>query len=237
MLFKSERKMFGRTATQEKVDEEVLHLESIRNSIKEIIEWDKDRLQFTPDYPTLSQRRSHLFFVPDDMAQLQHNHNLIHGGSLSGFYPLAYGYTTKRFSFVKKELGLKSFPIALELSRDTQDNLPVWMSDEYRLRGEIYAIRPQQFIVLDTHRQNGVQFERVKLNINIGFQKYYKRKGKPDYFLEREEMITVPMFMYVGREAYWKDQLEAGFFDFKQVTLKVEDRLWLREYYEYSRVR
>jgi len=229
--------MLFKTSAQEKINEEVLHMEHLRNTIKDIIEWDKDRLQFTPDYPDLSQSRAHLLFVPDDMAQLQPNHNLVHDGSLSGFYPLAYGYTTRRFSFVRKELGLKSFPIALDLSISIKDELPVWMSDEYRLRGEVYAIRPQQFIVLDTHRQNGVQFHREKVNVNIGYRKYYRRKNVADYYLEREEMITVPMMMYIGREQYWEDQLKAGFFDFKQVSLKTEDRLWLREYYEYSRVR
>jgi len=226
-----------RTAAQEKINAELTRQEEIKHSIEEIITWDKDRLQYTPDYHLLSVVRSHLVLVPDDMAQLQPNHRLVHDGSLSGFYPLAYGYTARRFSFIKKELGLKSFPIALELYHELKEELPVWMSDEYRLRGEIYAIRPQQIVLLDTHRQNGVQFERVKLNVNIGYQKYYKRKTKADYFLEREEMITIPMWMYIGRTEYWEDQLKAGFFDFKPVKIKTEDRLWLKQYYEYSRVR
>lgn len=198
--------------------------------------------EFTPDLWLLEQKKAHLVFVADDMMQTNPNHKLIQGGSISGFYPFAYGYTARRFSFVKKNLGTQTFPIALDL-RETS-NLPVWMADSYRLRGEVYALRPLQIVSLDNHRQNGVQFTRTPVTINIGHRKNYKHtttdsKGNShiDYSLGREEMTSVTAMMYVGREAYWKDQLEAGFFDFSPIDLIREDRLWLKEYYQYSRVR
>lgn len=210
--------------------------------IMDLLHEDHRRLQFTPDYYLISQKKSHLVFIHDDMMQLQPNHSKVVEGSLSGFYPLSYGYTSRRFSFIKKELGLKSFPIALEL-RDTEE-LPMFMADSYRIRGEIYAVRPQTLIELDTHRQNGVQFQRRRVNINVGFRKlrqahWVDANAKDRYALnlDREEMCSSECWMYVGREDYWKDQLHAGFFDFKQVDIIQEDRLWLKEYYQYSRVR
>lgn len=203
---------------------------------------DEQRLQFTPDYPQLSQKKSHLVFIHDDMMQTQQNHKLVVDGSLSGFYPFTYGYTTRRFSFVKKELALKSFPVALDL-RDTSE-LPAFMANTSRIRGEIYAVRPQTLIDLDTHRQNGVQFQRTRVNINIGTRKLRRhnrneKAGHPnvEYVLGKEEMFSQQCWMYIGREDYWKDQLEAGFFDFKPIDIIEEDRLWIREYYQYSRVR
>lgn len=211
------------------------------NLFKEVTDWDQDRLRFTPDYPIISKKKSLLLFVHDDMMQLQPHHSLIQQGSLSGFYPLDYGYTSKKFSFIKKELGLNSFPVALDLK--DKGELPQYMADEYRIRGEIYAIRPQQFILLDIHRQNGVQFRRIPVNINIGSRKlwekyYFTAEGQKRYTydLGKEEMCTQEMMMYVGIEEYWKDQLHAGFFDFKPIDIITEDRLWLKEYYQYSRV-
>lgn len=231
--------MFGFKSAARIAEEEL----TVRQMIfQKILYEDNQRLQFTPDYIKLSQQKSVLVFIHDDMAQLQPNHDLVRVGSLSGFYPLGYGYTSKKFTFVKKELGLKSFPVALSLK--DKENLPMFMADEYRIRGEIYAIRPQALIALDTHRQNGVQFKRVEVNINIGYQKlwehhHFDSAGIKKYttHLDKEEMLTQPMQMYIGREEYWMDQLMAGFFDFKSIDIIQEDRLWLKEYYQYSRVR
>lgn len=197
---------------------------------------------FTPDLWQLEMRKAHPVFIADDMMQTQPNHKMVAEGGLSGFYPFHYGYTSQRYNFVKKNLGLKSFPIALDL-RET-DELPAFMVERHRIRGEVYALRAEQIIALDNHRQNGVQFTRTPVTINIGHRKNYKHtttdsKGNKfiDYSLGREEMTSITAFMYVGREAYWKDQLEAGFFDFSPIDIIQEDRLWLKEYYQYSRVR
>jgi hypothetical protein len=80
------------------------------------------------------------------------------------------------------------------------------------------------------------------VNVNVASQKMMKSSwtdanghDQHRYDLSREEMITVPCWMYVGREEYWKDQLESEFFSFKSVDIVTEDRLWLKEYYQYNR--
>lgn len=236
--------MFGRSNAKAVSDfteamNEALGDNQLRDKIRGILH---PEAEFTPDLWMLEQKKSHLVFIHDDMMQTQPNHSMVQAQSLSGFYPFCYGYTARRYSFVKKNLGLQSFPIALNL-RET-DNLPYWMADSQRLRGEVYAIRTPGIIALDNHRQNGVQFERLKVMINIGHRKNYKHtttdsKGivHIDYSLGKEEMTSVMAYMYVGREDYWKDQLEAGFFDFTPVPIVEEDRLWLKTYYQYNRVR
>lgn len=198
--------------------------------------------EFTPDLWEREQEKEHLVFIHDDMMQLQSNHSLVQGG-LSGFYPFQYGYTTKRFSFVTKNLGLKSFPIALDL-RDLAEELPMWIADSHRIRGEIYALRTPSIIALDNHRRNGVEFTRTKVNINIGYKKLWKShwfnafgRQVNEYQLGKEEMLTVSCFMYIGRNEYWKDQLLADAFNFNPINIVTEDRLWLQKYYQYSRVR
>jgi hypothetical protein len=236
--------LFGNKAIAEKINLEIYDNNIRKRLYEDTLKWDKDRLQFTPDYAQLSQKKSHLVFIHDDMMQLQPNHSMVVEGSMHGFYPLTYGYTAKKMTFVKKELGLASFPIALSI-RD-RDELPMHIADEYRIRGEVYAIRPDQLIKLDIHRQNGVQFERVKVNINHCFRRLRRKewfdasgRTKYEHNLSPENMITDEMMMYVGREAYWKDQFlaEEGFFNFKPIDIIQEDRLWLKEYYQYSRVR
>jgi hypothetical protein len=212
---------------------------AVQDAITALVHEEKQRLQFTPDYHDIGSRKGNLVFIHDDMMMAQPNHDLVKTG-LSGFYPFAYGYTSQRFTFVKKELGLKSFPIAIDL-RNT-DDMPMHVAQTYRIRGELYALRPQGIIDLDTHRQNGVQFQRIKANINVASQKMKHSswtdangRDQHSYNLEREEMCTVPCWMYVGREAYWKDQLESEFFAFKSIDVVLEDRLWLKEYYQYNR--
>lgn len=212
---------------------------AVHDAITALVHEEKQRLQFTPDYHIIGARKGNLVFIHDDMMMGQPNHELVRYG-LSGFKPFAYGYTTKHFSFVKKNLGLKSFPIAVDL-RDSS-NMPMHVAQTSRIRGEIYALRPQTIITLDTHRQNGVQFKRVPVNINVGSQKmrrshWFDAEGRTqfEYSLDKEEMVTVPCWMYVGREEYWKDQLESEFFSFKPIDIIQEDRLWLKEYYQYNR--
>lgn len=213
---------------------------NLLDAIRALIHEDHQRLQFTPDYHIVGARKGNLVFIPDDMMMTQPNHDVVKAQSLSGFYPFAYGYTARRFQFVKKDLVMKSFPIALELKET--DDLPIHMGQKYRIRGEIYAVRPEGIISLDTHRANGVQFQRVRVTINVGFRKQYRSEEKKggrsifNYRLGREEMTSVECWMYVGREEYWKDQLHAedGFFNFKAIDIVEEDRVWLKEYYQYN---
>lgn len=237
--------MFGRK--QQQLTAEVLRISEIEMKIRNLIIGDMKDREFTPDYPILSQKKSQLLFVPDDMMQLQPRHELVVYGSRHGFRPLDYGYTSKKFSFVKKELGLESFPVALDLRQ--REDLPLFMGETHRIRGEIYAICSKHFLTLDRYKQNGVQFERRRVNINVGSQKLYRipRKGdfgKPafdkiyDHELGRQEMCSVECWMYIGREDYWRDQLIDGFFAFKPIPIiEEENKVWLKTYYQYSRVR
>lgn len=230
--------MFGNGAAQRKISEEIQQQQHIQRLIQ-----GYQLPEFTPDLWELEQKKEHRVFIHDDMMQLQPNHELVRQGSLSGFYPFQYGYTTKKFSFIQKELGLKSFPIALDL-RDLAEELPMYIADSHRIRGEVYAVRTPTLIALDNHRQNGVQFQRRRVNINIGYKKLYKShwfnafgNKKYNYQLGKEEMLSVECWMYVGRNEYWKDQLLADAFNFNPIDIVTEDRLWLTKYYQYSRVR
>lgn len=229
--------MFGNNAAK-KINEEIQQQQHIQRLIQ-----GYDLPEFTSDLWELEQKKEHLVFIHDDMMQTNPNHQLVQEGSLSGFYPFQYGYTTKKFSFVTKELGLKSFPVALDL-RDLAEELPMWISTSHRIRGEVYAVRTPTIVSLDNHRRNGVEFQRRRVNINIGYKKlwrshWYNAFGRKqyEYKLGKEEMMTVECWMYIGREEYWKDQLLADAFNFNPITVIEEDRLWLTKYYQYSRVR
>lgn len=226
--------MFGRNAARV--------VQQQQNEVHRLIQ-GYELPEYTPDLWELEQKKEHRVFIHDDMMQLQPHHELVRAGSLSGFYPFQYGYTTKKFSFVEKDLGLKSIPIALDL-RDLAEELPVYIGESHRIRGEVYAVRTNTLIELDNHRQNGVQFERRRVNINIGYKKLWRSHwfnafGNKQYAhtIGKEEMISVECWMYLGREEYWKDQLLADAFKFNPIQVVEEERLWLTKYYQYSRVR
>lgn len=191
--------------------------------------------RLTPDIWKLEQYHRQLIFVCDDMMKGNKNHSLIAEASASGddpFHPTCY--TLKPFTLWKKDLGTESFPVAMEDGYEPTGFLR-WPAEPARIRGELYAIRPYQFIKLDIHRQNGVQFRRIRTAITLPYNQVKYTQKRPLPKIAGEYIETIQAWMYVGVPEYW-DNLLGGVFNTKPVDLFEHDkpRTWIDKYYKFK---
>lgn len=190
--------------------------------------------QHSPDLWRLMQYQRQWIFIPDDMKMGHRHHKLISEESASGvdpFHPACY--TRKNYTLWKKDLGTESFPIAFEESFKPS-NFVRWPPEPARIMGELYAIRPSQFILLDNHRQNGVQFIRKRVDISIPYVEARYSKEKPLPVL-KDCLHTLQAWMYLGVPQYW-DPLLGGVFDTHSLPLYEHEtpRIWMKHFYKYD---
>lgn len=191
--------------------------------------------RLTPDVWKLQQYMRQLIFVPDDMMRGQRNHEMIAEASASGddpFHPSCY--TLKPFTFWKKDLGTMSYPIAMEESF-CPSSFVRWPPPPARIKGELYAIRPYQFIKLDKYKQNGIQFERKRVMITLPYRNVIFDRKHPVPEITIEYIETVQAWMYVGIPEYWDHQL-GGVFQTSTMNLFEHDtaRDWIKEFYKFE---
>lgn len=185
----------------------------------------------TPDNWRLEQFIRQLIFVPDDMKKGGKNHDLIEE-AINGPVHLDV-YTADQYTFWLKDLGGHSFPVVLPGSYrpDAYTIVPV---EAAPIKGELYFIRPSQFILLDKHKQNGVQFRRERVSIRIPYRtvKYGPHDVLPK--ISQHMFVTTPAWMYVGVTEYW-DPMIGGVFK-GQMDLYEHDtkRVWMEKYYKFD---
>ncbi len=194
--------------------------------------WDAhNETQYTPDIARLESYELQLVFVVDDLQKSFKNHSIIKEGIRAS---LGSPYTRDLFSCWKKDLGTESYPVILPVTPDTTSILP-WYPKPAQVKGELYAVRPFVFKALDTHRTNGVQFERMRVRLHYPFYEVRKRKGleqlsraekdlrnpeEAKKFLSEELTATPSCWMYVGRTAYWLSEIGETAYDLKLTKLK-----------------
>lgn len=196
----------------------------------------------TPDIVELESKLHNYVFVPDE-CKMTHNHHQLVACGTSGFYPYCPAYTSLEYNFVEKKLGKES--IAIPFVDIGTDNLPPWMLKKFRIKGELYALRGCSFIPLDNHKLNGVAFERIKVRINVPHFKRYRQESQSyngvwhyDYTRSKDMLTSMEVFMYVGKTDFWLPQLEAyeALYNFDSVPVATapDERIWIREYFEYK---
>jgi hypothetical protein len=194
---------------------------------------------FTPDIVSMEQHNHQLLFTPDELKRGHSKNSLISDGKF-----IAVGFTQSPFSFWEKQLGTDSFPVPIQekVFTDILRDLP----PSCRIKGEIHALRPSNFLTVDEHKQNGVQFIRRRVKILIPSREirtydlgdnYPKAlQGKKTIILP-EKVTIIRAWMYIGVQDYWKDLLDAGFSGFKAVNnYSKDDKPWLTRYYDYPKV-
>ena len=158
-------------------------------------------------------------------------HHLIVETSLTGRHPLYAGYTQDKFHLWNKNLGKMSYPVALKeqvsgfYNGEKQPPAKIW--------GELYAIRPSQFILLDSLRDNGVQFIREEVIITVPMDQIVWSKRQPIPKNGNDQLWRFPAQMYIGAQQYWDDQL-AGIFPSDPFIPQFSSRKWLGNFYRYK---
>lgn len=204
------------------------------------VEWlNQNRL--TPDICQLEQSMFQLVFLPDDMMRGKHNNHLISDAGRDGATPVHPAcFTLERFTFWKKDLGTESYPIPLPKDFQPSGYLRV-KPVPAKIKGQLYAILSPRIKRLDIHRQNGVQFLRVRQKITLPYQHVrYNTRPDAETFTKIPRISdtfihTVDAWMYVGIPAYW-DNLISDMFQVRECPKFELDqpKFWLEEYYKFE---
>lgn len=190
-------------------------------------------VRHTPDMGTLEQYEFQLLFCPDRTQRGCSEYSLIEDSVY-----ISSAFTLKKFNFYQQRDGL---PVPLPAYQDkTTVGAP-----SLKIKGELHAIRPYQFLNLDSYKDNLVSFRRERVKILIPHHPVHKLEerysnGKPiplmtgQYVVGAERVKWFEAWMYIAQPVYWNDLLDGGFM-FNPVTSYTDKRPWLGKYYSLKR--
>jgi len=211
--------------------------------------WLTEQARFSPDLGYLEQYEFQLLFAPSDFRLGYIRHGLIEDG-----VPLCGAYTQQTYEYWLQEVGLPqggTERIDIPMRKDGPHVIR-YSPPPLKIKGEVHAIRPWQFLGLDTFKRNTLQFRRQRVNVLVPYRVKsdvpLDQDGNPysipsalahkNYQFEAPEKVHVlRAWMYVGMPEYWNDLLDAGFRGFKTVNHHVSrsKRPWLKEYYDFPK--
>lgn len=179
-------------------------------------------VSMTPDCGELEESAYAPLFVYDNMMEGLKDFSLIQPHIEDRWT----AYTRDHFALVKERLGSNSYPVMLEKGLSSsyevfpeQDNgnkkgVAEWeIIKKFRVRGQLVKIDSKRIKQLDIARQNGVQFDRKRIKVNIPFRTSGWSKQHGRGFLSEPMVAHVWAHAYVGRDEYWREQLESLYSD------------------------
>ena len=190
-----------------------------------------DHSKHTPDLWRLEQYELQLLFVCDEM-QPSHTKNT----KLQGGIELGTAYTEDNFQMYKKRLGKESFPIPMEQNGDTSKDTIFTGLPKTTIKGELFAIRPEQFISLDKYKENRLNFLRKRVSLYIPYREvsWNKEQG----VVTSEEIVKSPVkaWMYVGNPEFWNGQWDNGYLFLPVRTFSHKHPVKHLRYYSYTKL-
>ena len=182
-------------------------------------------VDYTPDLWNLEQYKFQLVFIYDECMRGHKAYDVIKEGSVS----IAPCFTNTNYTLWKKKLGRETYPIPLET--------PYFNVPKARIKGELWAMRPYQIIKLDKYKQNGVLFQRKRVYVALPYRELRynpELSGFGSKVLSQQYVRLIKVWMYLGVEDIWNDQLDAGF-SFEPVGLYKSASPWLNKYYYFGK--
>jgi hypothetical protein len=186
-------------------------------------EWMREQMnkyRFTPDIAILEQRQYKLLFVYDNLMASHRYHSMLNEASFRGA-----AFTVDHFSVFAKQLGLETFPIAL--------NTTFSQTPHARILGELYRVPSSLlYLELDKHMLNTIQFKRMRTEILIP----YRRRDRADARIVSNEFRTMNVFadMYVGIDDYWIHDEGLSAYDFSKVSTFTPNCPFDEDYYYFT---
>jgi hypothetical protein len=210
-----------------------------------------EETKFTPDVAVLELAPWSVFFIHDDMKEGMKSFERIKAEAVK----LSPGFTQEGFCFYNHKFADDGSPldVPVALSRITTDRIIPWADQKgapnAHISGDLYRIRSTHVKRLDTIYENGVQFERRRVQIRINYRKRLAFKERTqihniakDYLnqhVSRAEITSpiletyfVEAWMYVGVNEFWEPQIDGGL-HFEPVSL-VRDQKTNLIYYKYT---
>lgn len=179
------------------------------------------RTTFTPDAAILSRKESHLFFIADEMMEKHYDYARLGAEATN----ICQVLTQDKFSYWKKNLGKKSFALALENG----------YTEKRQIRGELHLLLTEQIFKLDEHRENGVQYDRKRVKLILPYTQTQMKYQQMGFVLEDVPLMdkTINAWMYVGRSEYWDKLLDGGYM-FSPVKHFTPHNPLLQQYYYFT---
>lgn len=175
----------------------------------------------TPDYSILQQCKYQLLFVYNEFQKGCREHE---GFMDFDAKPCGQAFTVDdHFTVWKKNLGKESFPIALVGDRKASETwytssrrlsngvnrAYIRVAPKARIKGEVYAVRPYQYLELDKYYENTVQFDRVRVKLVMPYTRI-EADHKTFTIVKTHTSHIIRAWMYMGRSDYWSDLLDCG---------------------------
>lgn len=173
--------------------------------------------KLTPDIASLEKFQHVLLFAADETMEQREKHPLIAAEVAGGWG----AFTESEFTLVVKNLGRESLAIPLDVKFQSIPSA--------RIRGQLFLIRPYVFKLLDNYKQNGVQFKRLRINVQIP-SRVKSWNGMRDVQLP---LKTVEAWTYLGVEEYWMPLLDSGYLFKPASRFNHKNNPMLGQYYFY----
>lgn len=184
----------------------------------------------TPDVIKLSSRPYWLLFLYDEHMS-RHPRNIV----FKDDEKKATAFTEDNFTLFKKKLGQGTFPFALEKRYESSRFSPI--------KGEVWLVPYDTLFLLDTVKENGVQFQRERRRVLVPYREVrflhnldYSQENLNSTYVTPEQLIPLNVWMYVGCINYWDHLLDGGY-EFGSVGV-YHPRLSsiLKPYYHFTRM-
>lgn len=199
------------------------------------------KTKYTPDLAELEQYAWQAIFVCDEFKRKHMKHDLL-GEDAQYQYP---AYTQKKYQFWDP-IDPTEHLVPFEVSMMTKH--VVGFPPIANIKGEVFLIRPRQFLLLDEWKQNTVQFNRRRVRVVVPNRsiKWVRDRSQHHFFnspeqfynnktLTDDEVVTiVRAWMYEGNPSHYDAIITA--YDWGHVeTFHSKNRTWLPEYYHVRR--
>lgn len=204
-------------------------------SVEEVL-FEELRTKYTPDISVLEEQAWQPVFVVDELKKDHVKHSLL--GEDKHYAGPAY--TQLKYRFWEKRNDPVQSPIPMK-ALDKENGFVRYFPPPARIKGELWYIRSQQMILLDTYKQNTVEFRRHRVTVILPYkpQVWMKDPYKdPDNTLSgfrgsmklgNERVHLFRPWMYLGKATFWQPHLTA--YDFTHVSLFKSDREWCQQFY------
>lgn len=169
-------------------------LRSNKNEWLNSIDWTKYR--FTPDAVELHNQLWHRLFVYNSWQKGQPHvselgdTSIWNGGALT---------EESKFVMLKYKLGAETYPIVFETTPEMERGQfgDTYLGQKGAIQGQLFLVKPETIIHLDSKVLNTVQFDRQRIPIDLP---YRERNGKQ---LSGPKVMKMKAWAYIARNDFW----------------------------------
>lgn len=203
---------------------------------------EEAKTKYTPDISKLEEQEWQSVFVCDELKKDHLKHSLL-GDDLHYAGP---AYTQKKYRFWENRDDPTVSPIPMKVL-DKESDAVLYFPPPALVKGELWYIRSQQLLTLDTYKQNTVEYRRQRVKVILPHRQVVwlkdpyldpeeTRSGyRPSLKLGPEMVYIFRPWMYLGRRLFWEPHLTA--YNFKPVSLYQSERQWCKQFYHVKRPR